>query len=337
MNRKKLHLSIIALSIASYLFVISGCSEKPKQSAFKIGIIVCPTLASQLDIIKSASQAACSASGQGDVFIRALKSDNDTDFRQAIDKLIKEKESAKSIVGFVIGANCSTDLKPAIRKAVITGHPVILFNCDFPESKRDAYIGMDEISAGKMLGQEIANNAGQSTRVIVMITGDESILMYKQRASAIRKQIDMSANVNIIKTIINKNTQQAARELSDFLNHTPNIYAIVSTGDWIFKTPYENILSKYNGKIYAIANTKQAIDALKAGRVTALVVSDLYSEAYIATHLCLMRLQNQIVENPKPIKPVLVTQDNIKEFLKKWGKTMLVKPETSNSEKQDTR
>ncbi len=334
MNKKIVNLSMIAL----YLILASliGCNSKPKQSALKVGVIIGPALAKQVDIVKSAAQAVCNDTGRGVVFIKTVKSEQAGEFQQTANSLFKQEESSTSIVGLVIGANCSVDLKPMIRSAVITGHPVILFNCDEPESKRDAYVGIDNILAGKMLGKAVADSAGTSTRVIVLITGDETILMYRQRASAIRSQINLSANLNIIKTIVNKNKnmEESASKLAEFLSRTPNVYAIVSTGNWIFMPAYEKALANYNGKLFAISNTPEAIEAVKSGRVAALVVGDLYSQVYDATHLCLMRLQNQIIASPKPLKPFLVTQDNIKNFIRKWGKVRLVEKEAQKAEQK---
>ncbi len=318
---------IPCICILSLLFI--GCNNKPKQSALKIGVIIGPELSRQVDIIESAARAVCRTTGQGVVFVETVNSNESEKYEQTVESIFKENETSSSIVGLVIGTSCNASIDSTIRKAVITGHPVILFNCDLPESKRDAYVGTDEIAAGRLLGKAIADFAGTSTKVIVLLTGDENILMYRQRASAIRKQMNLSANLSIIKTIVCKDIEKSADELVSFLKHTPNVYAIASTGNWIFTKAYKKVLTGYDGKIFAISNTQEAIESLKSGKVTALVVGDLYGQAYDATHLCLMRLQNQIVENPKPLKPVLVTQDNVNEFLKKWGKMKLVESEQS--------
>ncbi len=313
----KLFVALVGLAMVCFA---GGCNNKAKQSGLKVGIIVGPELAKQTDIIERASRIACSDFGQGQVIITTVKSYDEKEYKRAADKLFNENESNASIMGLVIGGNRKVDLRPMIRSAVITGHPVILFSCDEPDSKRDAFVGADEIVAGKMLGKAVAASAGTSTKVVVLITGDEKYLVQRQRASAIRGQLKLNANISIIKTIVNKDSKQSAKALENFLKQMPNVYAVISTGAWMFTPEYQKVLASYKGKIFAIANTPEAIKNLKLGKVQALVVEDLYGQVYDATDLCLKRLQNQVVENPKPLTPMLVTSDNIDEFQKVWGK-----------------
>lgn len=84
--------------------------------------------------------------------------------------------------GIAISCGSSAALKPAINLAVAAGIPVVCWETDSPDSKRAAFVGIDDLGAGRRLGELLKASLPQG--------GDVAILTGKMDATDLNRRID---------------------------------------------------------------------------------------------------------------------------------------------------
>jgi ribose transport system substrate-binding protein len=87
------------------------------------------------------------------------------DVQQQID--IVEQLIADRVDGIAIGPTDPIALTPVINQAIETGIQVICLADDAPRSKRLAFIGTDDDSAGRMMGRLVADLLGNRGKILV--------------------------------------------------------------------------------------------------------------------------------------------------------------------------
>jgi ABC-type sugar transport system substrate-binding protein len=283
---------------------------------------------SQADIVSRAAEDAARKDGRSKIIIEKVEPPNIKAFQTSFEKLKSSKIGEDSVKGIVIEGRAGIDMKEPIRSFVLTGHPIIVFGEDFLESKRDIFVHTDYALAGKMLGEQIGHDPQTGSKVIAILTGPAESESQLQITSNLRTELAQYARISVLKTITYENTKQTAHELKELLNRSPNLFAIVSTGSWIFEPEIEKELAGYKGRIYAFANTPEAFKAVQSGLASGIIASDLYEEAYLAVKYCIMRLRGISVHQNAPLKPILITQNNLSQIMADWGKKTLAAEET---------
>ncbi len=308
-------LGVMAISL------FSGCKSSKPAEPLKVAVVIGSELSGQANIINRAAQSAARDEGEGKIIISTVKNPTEAAYKKNIDKLIKAYEDKTSLIGFVIAGRQDVPMKEIIRTSVVTGHPLVLFGYDYPDNKSDAYVGVKQRLAGDLLAEQVAKSGSTPGKMVVVLTGPEGTAIYEKRLRALKTKLHTNVDLRILKII--RNGAESAGALKKLLTQTPNIYAILSTGPWIFDKQYQDVLKSYKGKIYAIGNTPEALQALKNGKVNALIVEDIFTQVYESVRLCISRLRNQIITSPEPLAPVVVTGKSFPEFEKRWGKKSL--------------
>ena len=80
---------------------------------------------------------------------------------------IMEDLIAMKVDGIAIGPTDSAALKPLIDKATEQGIQIVTFDTDSPDSTRLGYIGTDNVSAGRHMGEVLGEQLGGKGKVLV--------------------------------------------------------------------------------------------------------------------------------------------------------------------------
>ncbi len=301
----------IILSILTCIipFCLSSC-EGISEPKLKVAIIVSRTLADKKDTIKKSANQAIKDYGKGNFDIIITSANTTEEYDRKIKEYIAQYEKNDTLIGFVIEGNPKTDLTETIHKQILTGYPVVLIRYDYPKSSRDACVQTDQKLMGKLLANSIIQSGTQDKPIIILANTNKN---FKQRLSALKAELKQFPTVKIVKTI-NTNSESAPKTLKKLLDDYPKLYAIASTTSELYSPKYKKILKNFHGKIFAIADTTPAIDSLRTGKTSSLIAENLYTQIYLATTLCLERLEGQIIKHPEPLKPIVLTRENLDKY-----------------------
>lgn len=138
-----------------------------------------------------------------------------------------QKAIASSPDGIVIQGIGNEQYKDLIDSAVGQSIPVITVDADVPESKRIAYIGTNQLEAGKQLGAQIVKNAKSNDNIGVILGSLESENQ-KIRLEGLSEVIALHPNINIV-AIRSSNISRikAAEESVNLLKQYPEINTFV--------------------------------------------------------------------------------------------------------------
>ncbi len=312
-----------------FFALLLGCDNRSGPVPLVVGVLVGPEYSGQADIIKRAAESAAMADGRGRIVTEIIENPTIGGYRDAIKKLLATKVGNNTVMGLVISGNPDYNIDEEIRGITVSGRPVIVFGQDIPRSLRDIFVSCDSSLEGTVLAQVLSQSASSGNKVIAILAGPEKNEIQRQRLSALRNELAQHASIKTLKTINYVDSAQMARDVGELIQRAPTLFAIVSTGPWIFEPQVQKVLSGYKGQVFAIANTPAAFEAMKLGHAQALIVEDIYSQVYKATEYCLARLRNEVVNSPSPLESVLVTPENLTSILSRWGREPLKAPERS--------
>lgn len=309
-NRQAILLLIAGILCLFYFSAVSGC-QNHTTSALRVCIIIQPDLLNIKPAIEKAAQKAITSYGRGTFDILIVAAKTVSAYENKMQEYINKYETNKTLIAFVIEGNKDIDLTEVVRKHILTGYPVVLLNFDYPDSRRDAFIDTDPSLEGKLLGKILTDS--EPTDRHILLFSDKS---YKStmRLSSLHRELKQYPRIKVIKTITETEPASTKEVLRDCINKYPQLYAIASTTPSIYNAEYKEVLQAFKGKIYATANTKEAISSLVEGRTESLIVPDIYTQIFLATTICLERLEGQIIRKPDKVPPIVLTQDNVDEY-----------------------
>jgi len=242
-----------------------------------------------------------------------------SDGTAAEQKRIVDELLAKGVDGIAISpadpANQTEMINEVAKKAL-----VLTQDSDAPDSKRAAYIGTDNIAAGKQAGFLIQEALPQGGKIMLFV-GNADARNAQERIQGI-KEILNGTNVEIIDVLTDDTVRERAKSnVSDTLVKHPDVKGLV--GLWSYNAPAILNAVKESGKnkqikIIAFDEEDETLAGVKDGRIYATVVQQPYEFGYQA-----MTLMSQMLHNEKPKIPsskriyvptLTVKQKNVAEF-----------------------
>ena len=123
----------------------------------------------------------------------------------------------------------SDELQPATEQAIDAGIDVFLFNCDLPDTERISFYGMDDIQAGNVAGNAIAELMPDGGKYAI-ITGDFTVTGHENRRKGCHEITDAQSNLECVGEYENNDAADQAYSLTtDILNANPDVQAIYVT------------------------------------------------------------------------------------------------------------
>ena len=289
-----------------------GCGDRSKSQGPDVGLLIPADYAHHEQIIRRAAKDAADEYGRVRIDVRVAKAGQEA---AVFDELLEHNAMALC-VGLIGGV----DLDHRIYNSVLSGLPVVLWNADRPDSRRDSFVGGDQQQAGRQLVQLLAEVACQGQATVLILKDKPGDAANDAALLSCRSELQKHPGITVGAILDCKgDAQVAAKVLAKILDNESRITAIASTGPWICQPVVLDAVKPFNVKIVAIGNDQACFDALKAGRCQALVVHDIYSWVNRAVSMCLLRLRGQIIRQGTSIVPVVVRHDQADRFAKRWG------------------
>jgi ribose transport system substrate-binding protein len=237
----------------------------------------------------------------------------------AEQKRIVDDLLAKGVDGIAISpvdpANQTGMLNDAARQAVVFTH-----DSDAPDSRRECYVGTDNVAAGREAGGLIKEALPQGGRIAVFV-GKLDARNAQERLQGIKEAI-AGSTISIIDVRTDDTDQVRAKaNVSEMLVSHPDVAALV--GLWSYNGPA--ILSAVRDagrigqvKIIAFDEDDETLTGVKSGAIMGTVVQQPYEFGYRSMTLLAKALDGDRSGIPAShqvfIPTQVIRQNNVDEF-----------------------
>lgn len=185
-----------------------------------------------------------------------------------------ESVIARKPAGIAVSPNDPQTVQESIAKAMAQGIPVISWDADAPDSQRIAYVGTDNVAAGKVAGEELAKAINKKGKVAIL-TGSLSALNANQRIEGFKAALAQYPDIQIIATEPTEDSiATATSKAENLIQANPDLAAFYGvTGSGV---PGAGNAVKQAGKsgqikVVGFDVVPQGVELMKAGAVQVLI------------------------------------------------------------------
>ena len=294
-------LAMLLIAVVSYSMQKS--EEKPQKS-YTIGVVL---KAMDSEHWLSVRSGMTEAAQQKNMRLIVITAENETAFdeqNKIIDDLLNN-----GIDALIVSPTNINHTQEFIDAAQIKNIPV--FSID-EEISEIPYIGSNNYAIGEMAAAFMAKNLPDGAEVSV-ISGSANQNAHIQRTAGFVDYIEKNSALKIGATMAAETQyRQAMRQAEKLLRERPNTRgifissAIMTLG--VIEVA-ENLI------IVGVDTQNDAINAIKNGKIDALISQDGHESGKLAIEIVAAHLNNQPVEKYNFISNELITAENAEEFL----------------------
>jgi ribose transport system substrate-binding protein len=176
----------------------------------------------------------------------------------------------------LLSCSDALELTPAIDDAVAHGVPVMTFDSDAPDSKRFAYIGVDDFKAGETLMAELVRLTERGARVAVL-AGNRNAPNLRRRVEGVLHEAARHPDIEIVGTFFHVETpEEASATVMRAQAAHPEISGWAMVGGWALYT--RTLLRELTDG----SGARRARPAVKIVAINALPPQLAYVEAGLA-------------------------------------------------------
>ena len=301
----------VAALICTAMLVVSGCAREP--SSVRRLAFVTNNAADFWTIARKGTEKADAELAEVTVEFRL------GDGTAAAQKRIVDDLLAKGVDGIAISpvdpANQTAMLDDAARQAVVFTH-----DSDAPGSKRECYVGTDNVAAGREAGELIKQALPQGGRIALFV-GKLDARNAQERLQGIKEAI-ASSPIQIIDVRTDDTDQVRAKaNVSEMLVSHPEVSALV--GLWSYNGPAILNAVRDAGrigavKIIAFDEDDETLTGVKSGAIAGTVVQQPYEFGYQSMTLLAKALKGDRSDIPASrqvfIPTMVIRQGNVDDF-----------------------
>ena len=294
-------LAMLLIAVVSYSMQKS--EEKPQKS-YTIGVVL---KAMDSEHWLSVRSGMTEAAQQKNMRLIVITAENETAFdeqNKIIDDLLNN-----GIDALIVSPTNINHTQEFIDAAQIKNIPVFSIDEEIPEIP---YIGSNNYAIGEMAAAFMAKNLPDGAEVSV-ISGSANQNAHIQRTAGFVDYIEKNSALKIGATMAAETQyRQAMRQAEKLLRERPNTRgifissAIMTLG--VIEVA-ENLI------IVGVDTQNDAINAIKNGKIDALISQDGHESGKLAIEIVAAHLNNQPVEKYNFISNELITAENAEEFL----------------------
>jgi ribose transport system substrate-binding protein len=237
---------------------------------------------------------------------------------------LKQKEILESFItqhvdGIAISCLNGDFLTDTINRAVEAGIPVVTWDSDAPKSKRLAFYGVDDLAAGRIMGEQAATLLGGKGQVAIITSVGATNL--QRRLEGVREVLARHKDIEIVEVYdIKEDPVRCAEIIASGTNRYPGLGAWISVGGWPVFTRNALASVPTRTKVISFDTIPPAPDLLKAGKVQVLL-----GQKYFGWGGESVRLLSDIKAGRPPAAPVVdsgvdvVTAANVDAYVKGWN------------------
>ncbi len=233
-----------------------------------------------------------------------------------IDGQIRMVEAAveDKVDAIVLAAIDYEKLVPAAEKAKSAGIPVIIIDSNINSEKMNGFIGTDNIDAGRVLGDAMADALGTELDVAI-VSFVKGAASSNEREQGVKEALSKYNGINIIDTLFCNSDETLASELTiDMIENHPevdvfvclNAYATVGTARGITEIGKVGVY-----KIVGFDSTPEEITYLEKGTIELMVVQNPFNMGYLGVKYALDAVNG--IKTPENINTgaVVINRENM--------------------------
>ena len=302
---------VMVLSLATF----SGCS-KPANESRRLRFAVIPKALHipVFDYARTGAERTARRLGGIEILWRGPETTDEIRQKEILESFI-----AQRVDGIAISCLNGDLLTDAIDRAVDAGIPVVTFDSDAPKSKRLAFYGVNDIEAGRALGDGLAKLLGGRGRVALITSlGADNL---QKRLDGAREALARYPAINIVEVFdVRDDPVRVAEIIATGAQRYPDLDGWLSVGGWpVFMRNALDPIDPARTKFVAFDTIPPAPDLLRAGKVQLLV-----GQKYFGWGEESVRLLKRIIAGDRPREVYhysgidVVTRDNVDAYLVQW-------------------
>jgi ribose transport system substrate-binding protein len=226
----------------------------------------------------------------------------------------------------LISVSNASKVTAAIDEAVAHGVPVMTFDSDAPQSKRFAFLGIDDVKAGKSVMDELAERIDDAGSVAIL-AGNENAPNLQKRVEGVKEAAKAHPKIKIIGTFYHVETpEDAAAEVIRVQKANPQLKGWAMVGGWpLFSQTLLTALDPGKVKIVAVDALPAELAYVQKGLAPVLLAQPTYDWGHESVRTIVDKVRSK--KNVPEIIPMdlfRVTSDNLGTWarqLKRWGFT----------------
>jgi ribose transport system substrate-binding protein len=226
----------------------------------------------------------------------------------------------------LISVSNASKVTAAIDEAVAHGVPVMTFDSDAPQSKRFAFLGIDDVKAGKSVMDELAERIDDAGSVAIL-AGNENAPNLQKRVEGVKEAAKAHPKIKIIGTFYHVETpEDAAAEVMRVQKANPQLKGWAMVGGWpLFSQTLLTALDPGKVKIVAVDALPAELAYVQKGLAPVLLAQPTYDWGHESVRTIVDKVRSK--KNVPEIIPMdlfRVTSENLGTWarqLKRWGFT----------------
>jgi ribose transport system substrate-binding protein len=236
-------------------------------------------------------------------------------------RLINMAAAAK-VNGIITYVQDENKYNSVINKVVKSGIPLVTVDSDAEKSNRLAYVGTDNVEAGKFGGQEVIKQVG--------VTGKIGIIMGGKN---VKNQIE---RVKGFKEYLSKNSKLTISDIESsdsYLLEAEIAAKRILVNNWDVKALFctsaldglgaERAVALLNldkkVKVICFDDLPETLDKIKAGKICATIVQKPYYMGYKAVNIIMDNLEGKKTKGLFLTDVYVIQKSNVDEYIKKQG------------------
>jgi ribose transport system substrate-binding protein len=235
---------------------------------------------------------------------------------------LRQKEILESFItqrvdGIAISCLNGDFLTDTIDRAIDAGIPVVTWDADAPKSKRITFYGVDDLAAGRIMGEQAATLLNGKGKVAI-ITSVGAVNL-QRRLDGVREALARHPGIQVVEVYdIKEDPVRCAEIIASGTNRYPDLGAWISVGGWPVFTRNALDSVPLQTKVISFDTIPPAPDLLKAGKVQVLL-----GQKYFGWGSESVRLLAEIKAGKQPPPIIdsgvdLVTPGNVDQYVLTW-------------------
>jgi ribose transport system substrate-binding protein len=265
---------------------------------------------------KTGAERRAKALGNVEVLWRAPETADQLRQKEMLESFITQK-----VDGIAISCTNGDFLTETINRAVEAGIPVVTWDADAPKSKRLAYYGVDDLAAGKILGEEAAKLlGGKGTVALITSLGAYNL---QRRLEGVQDSLKKYPEIKVLEVFdIKEDSVRAAEIIATATNKYPNLSGWISVGGWpVFTRNGLDPVDPKKTKVACFDTIPPAPEVMRAGKVQILLGQKYFGWGSEAVKLLADIKAGKLPPNPIIDSGVdLVTPANLDQYLADWAR-----------------
>ncbi|RCW81480.1 MULTISPECIES: substrate-binding domain-containing protein [Phyllobacterium] len=232
-----------------------------------------------------------------------------------------ENYITQKVDGIILVAIDVNGVKPAITAAKAAGIPVIAIDAQIPDGDNIAFVGVDNTKAGEDIGKFYADyvKSNLSGTAKIGVIGALNSFIQNQRLDGFKKAVaDSGQKITFLDTVDGQNVQDVALTAAEnLMTANPDMTTLYATGEPALVGAVSAVTSQGRTgdvKVFGWDLTKQAVEGIDAGWVTAVVQQDPAGEGKAAIEALTKLKKGEKIEPIINVPVTIVTKDNVDQF-----------------------